>query len=87
MSYGEWKDTLGFFLFKEWGDGEGDLHREDGPAKIVCLLSDGSIHCEEFWINGEFLGNNKKGFWNLWEKLTEDQRQAQSLLKYLAVFS
>lgn len=69
MSYGEWKDMLGFFLFKEWRGGEDDLHREDGLAKIVCL-SDGATNCEEFWINGEFLGNNKYGFWNLCDNLT-----------------
>jgi hypothetical protein len=64
----------------------GFLHSELGPADIR-YRADGSIIWEEFYLNGEFLGRDKKGFWALWDNLTEEQRKNPELLKYLVRFS
>jgi len=64
----------------------GFLHRESGPAYIR-YNTDGSIDWEEFHIAGEFLGIDNEGFWKLWERLDERQRQAPNILKYLARYS
>lgn len=85
MSYREFKDDHGF-LRKEWRNELGQFHREDGPAEIICY-NDGETLLEAFWLNGESLGYNKVGFWAFWNLLTEEQRQAPSILKYLARFS
>lgn len=84
VSYKEYYDTC--YLFKEWRDEDNCLHREDGPA-FVGHDADGSIYVEHFYIDGEFLGAYEKGFWALWEKLTEVERQAPALLKCLARYS
>jgi hypothetical protein len=65
---------------------DGKLHRESGPAYIR-YNTDGSIDLEEFHIAGEFLGIDNEGFWKLWERLDERQRQAPNILKYLARYS
>ncbi len=64
---------------------DGRLHREDGPAQLR-YYPDGSIKSEEFWFHGAFLGIDKEGFWALWGKLTEVERQSPSILKCLARF-
>jgi hypothetical protein len=64
----------------------GFSHSELGPADIY-YLPDGSIVWEDFYLNGEFLGRDKKGFWALWDNLTEDKRNNPELLKCLARFS
>jgi antitoxin component YwqK of YwqJK toxin-antitoxin module len=64
----------------------GALHRELGPAEIR-YDPDGSINMELFYLNGKFLGENREGFWKLWDNLTEEQRNNQELLKYLTRFS
>jgi hypothetical protein len=61
-------------------------HRIDGPAYFA-YDSCGSIGGEEFWINNKLLGHKEEGFWKLWERLTEVERQATALLKYLAIYS
>jgi hypothetical protein len=55
-----------------------------GPAYIGYRL-DGSIECE-WYLKGQCLGRDEKGFWALWDSLTDDQRQKPELLKYLAMF-
>lgn len=85
MSYKEWKDGGGF-LYKEWGNESYRFHRDSGPA-YICYYPDGSIHWEAFYVAGKFLGREKEGFWALWEILTEVERQAPSILKYLARYS
>ena len=62
------------------------LHSELGPA-IIYYLPDGSLTWEDFYLNGEFLGRDKKGFWALWDSLTDEQRQKPELLKYLVRYS
>jgi antitoxin component YwqK of YwqJK toxin-antitoxin module len=64
----------------------GKPHRELGPA-VIYYNGDGSIEIEEFWLQGECIGIEKKGFWALWDNLTEEQRKNPELLKYLARFS
>jgi hypothetical protein len=64
----------------------GVQHRELGPAVIGYRL-DGSIEWEDFYLNGEFIGKGKKGFWALWDRLTEDKRQKPELLRCLSRFS
>jgi antitoxin component YwqK of YwqJK toxin-antitoxin module len=64
----------------------GFSHSELGPADIY-YQPDGSIVWEEFYINGKPLGQNKKGFWALWDRLTEEQRRSTEVLKCLMRFS
>ena len=53
------------------------LHREDGPA---VEYRDGS---KGWYLNGKSLGSNVDGFWELWDRLTDEQRGNTTLLKYL----
>lgn len=85
VSYKERKDSFGF-LYKEWRNELHWFHREDGPAYIR-YNPNGLIMCELFYVSGEYLGSGEKGFWALWERLTEVERQATALLKYLAIYS
>lgn len=64
----------------------GVSHRDSGPAYIR-YKPDGSIDLEFFYVSGEFLGDGKKGFWALWERLDEEGRQAPDILKCLARYS
>ena len=64
----------------------GALHRELGPAEIR-YDPDGSIVWEDFYFNGVLLGKGKKGFWVLWDGLTDDKRRSPEILKCLARFS
>ena len=64
----------------------GVKHREFGPAAIY-YGPDGSIERECFHLNGDFLGYDKKGFWALWSRLTDDKRNNPEILKCLARFS
>jgi hypothetical protein len=63
-----------------------EFHREDGPA-IIWYYPDGLIHLEVFYLYGKFIGENKNGFWALWDRLDDKKRQNQELLKYLVRFS
>lgn len=63
----------------------GMYHRLDGPAQIG-RFRDGSTW-ENFYIDGEYLGRDKEGFWALWDKLSNQQRQSQALLRYLMRYS
>ena len=65
---------------------DGEYHRESGPAYIHYNY-DGSVDHEAFYVSGNFLGNNEKGFWALWERLTEEGHQAPDILKCLARYS
>ena len=96
--YKEWRNENGFFHRKfapayiiyypdssiEWEQFfmDGKIHREDGPA-LVKYLTDGSIGSEAFYFDGKPVGYDKQGFWAFWDRLTEEQRQAPSLLRYL----
>ncbi len=84
MSYKEWKDSGK--LYKCYRNDAGQLHRYDGPS-IICCHPDGWILFEQFWINGECMGSNKDGFWNLWDILSEERRRAPDLLECLARYS
>jgi hypothetical protein len=53
------------------------LHREDGPA-IEWLAGD-----MDWCLDGKSLGRNARGFWNLWDLLTPQQRGNPTLLRYL----
>ena len=65
---------------------DGNIHRELGPACIM-YNRDGSISKESFNIHGKRLGDDREGFWALWEKLTKEQRQDNRILKCLARYS
>jgi hypothetical protein len=84
MSYEEIKINNGSFR-REWRNISHQCHREDGPA-IIYYHPDGSILEEDFYLNGKPLGPNKKGFWALWDRLTDDKRKNPELLKYLVRF-
>jgi len=64
----------------------GYVGRLNGPARIG-YFRDGSICWEQFWIAEEYLGEDEHGFWKLWDILTEEDRQAPALLKYLMRYS
>jgi len=54
----------------------GKLHRTDGPA------IEGTDGTKEWFFNGKFLGSGDKGFWALWELLTEEERSDWKLLQW-----
>ena len=85
MIYKERKNSKGYF-HNGWTNNNGDYHRLDGPAYIN-YYPNGSIRIEEFWINGKYIGCNEIGFWNLWNTLTEVERQAPYILSCLARYS
>ena len=64
----------------------GRLHRESGPAYIHHNYNS-STKDEWFYFNGNYIGSGKRGFWKLWDCLTEEQRKNPELLKYLVRFS
>jgi hypothetical protein len=98
----EWKDEKGryhredgpaFIIYDPCGniyyEGfrlHGYQHRKFGPAEIH-YNPDGSIYYECFYLEGVCLGREKIGFWALWERLTEVERNSPSILKYLARYS
>lgn len=51
MKQERYKDSKGYFI-DEWRNLKGELHRENGPAQIICRLND-SIFSEAFWLNGK----------------------------------
>jgi len=55
----------------------GQLHRADGPA--IEWYSGG----KQWYFNGKHLGHGDEGFWNLWNLLTDEQRNNTDLLYYL----
>lgn len=65
---------------------KGLLHCKDGPATIKYDENKNVIFLF-FSFEGKSLGSDKKGFWALWERLDEEGRQAQDILKCLARFS
>lgn len=73
-------------ILKEWRNDLDMYHREDGPA-VTYHYHDGSIGWEGFYLYGHFLGYDKKGFWALWDQLTEVERKAPAILACLARFS
>jgi len=56
---------------------DGIKHRLDGPA---VEWSDGST---AWFKDGDFLGNDDKGLWRLWDLLTNEQRNNINLLMRL----
>jgi hypothetical protein len=54
----------------------GIIHRDDGPAIIH---PDGS---QDWYSNGKHLGFGAKGFWALWNCLSDDKRENAELLKF-----
>jgi hypothetical protein len=56
---------------------EGKLHRIDGPAR---LWVNGN---HEWWKEGNYLGYDEHGFWMLWNRLTTNEQENLTLLKFL----
>lgn len=56
---------------------DGKRHRTDGPA---VEYADGY---KVWYLDGQFLGDNDDGFWSLWDRLTDDQRNNVNLLSHL----
>jgi hypothetical protein len=71
---------------QEWFYLNGLIHRELGSA-VIYYNTYGLIDLENFYLYGEWLGRDKKGFWALWDRLTEDKRRSPEILKYLMRFS
>jgi antitoxin component YwqK of YwqJK toxin-antitoxin module len=63
----------------------GNEHKKDGPA-VIYYNYDESISFEEFWVSGKFLGQGREGFWRLWDKLNEKERNSIDILKLLSRF-
>lgn len=62
---------------KIWKNSKGQWHRLDGPAvEYVSGL-------KEWHVNDNWLGDNDKGFWALWDLLTPEQKQDPVLLSHL----
>lgn len=55
----------------------GVRHRIDGPA------IEWSDKTSDWYYHGEFLGISEAGFWKLWERLSEDERQNINLHKWI----
>lgn len=65
---------------------EGMYHRLYGPA-ITWYHHNGSVQLEQFFRNGTYLGDEKEGFWALWENLNDEEKKHPNVLKYLAKYS
>jgi antitoxin component YwqK of YwqJK toxin-antitoxin module len=61
-------------------------HREDGPS-VINYSRDGSICMELFHLDGKFIGNDKEGFWALWDSLNEEERKNPKILNMLSIYS
>jgi hypothetical protein len=61
---------------KEWWV-DGKRHRTDGPAVEE---TDGA---KSWHKDGEWLDYNDEGFWALWDRLTDEQRNNVNLLMHL----
>jgi hypothetical protein len=61
---------------KEWYV-EGKRHRTDGPA---IEWANGN---KAWWVDGKLLGYDDKGFWALWDSLSNEDRANPTLLSYL----
>jgi len=98
----EWTDKTGYLhridgpakiynypcgsIFTEIYRIHGENHRKNGPYYIIYSKEGLVRHCE-FSINNRTLGINKYGFWALWEKLNNSERQHTNILKYMVMFS
>lgn len=61
----------------------GNIHRKDGPA-FISYREDGKVANYIYYIGGNYLGHNTDGFWELWEHLSEDERNNSNILKILS---
>ena len=52
-------------------------HREDGPA--ICY----GVRVKQWHLRGEYLGYGAVGFWELWDRLTDEQRANPNLLHWM----
>ena len=52
-------------------------HREDGPA------IEWPSGVKSWWFNGTQLSTGNRGFWMLWDRLTDKQRGNPNLLRYM----
>jgi hypothetical protein len=53
------------------------LHREDGPA--ICY----GVRIKQWHLHGKYLGYGTRGFWALWDLLTDEQRGNPTLLRWM----
>jgi hypothetical protein len=74
----ESKMTVNELGTKFWRNTKGKFHRIDGPA--VEMLNGN----KEWWVGGRCLGLNDKGFWALWDRLSDEDRANPTLLSYLS---
>lgn len=69
--------TIDKYGRKAWRDELGRLHNETGPA-----VED--FHGNKsWWLKDHWLGDNEEGFWNLWDRLTDEQKKNANLLSHL----
>ena len=61
----------------KWWYKDDELHRTDGPA---VERIDGS---KVWFLNDQFLGEDDAGFWRLWNRLSDEQRNNLNLLMHL----
>lgn len=58
----------------------GKPHRLDGPA---IERADGTV---SWYMNDDYLGENSRGFWALWSRLTPEQQNNLNLHMWLAKY-
>lgn len=61
----------------KWWYKDDELHRTDGPA---VERADGS---KVWFLYDQFLGVDDTGFWALWNRLSDEQRNNLNLLMHL----
>ena len=62
--------------YKGWYK-DNQYHREDGPA------IEWPSGVKSWWFNGTQLSTGNRGFWMLWDRLTDKQRGNPNLLRYM----
>lgn len=66
-------------MWYQWGK----LHRVDGPAE-EWIATSSLDYSRAYYFEGKHLGNGVEGFWNLWDILTDEQRNNACLHAYMA---
>ena len=61
----------------KWWYKDDELHRTDGPAV------ERAGGWKDWFLNDQFLGHGDFGFWALWDRLNDEQKNNLDLLMHL----